>query len=429
MKNILMISALLFSQAATSVTLSVQANGDNVRATVANPDPYCGVELHWGDGSVKKLRIKQGQEQVIEHQYKGPGEFSLEAKPKYISAGLKSASECPSGAAAVVKVVDKKAEEQAKQAKAAMEAQAKQAQAAIDAQAARLAELEAKLKAAEAAAAKTPEQKAEEARIAAEAKAYAEAKVAAEAKAKAEAKAAAEARAAAEAEAAAAARAEEEKRALAEAKAREEQRAAAAAEAKQRRAEAEKKRLQALARLKVKDVGLGKGPVPCKPREETYVDILQKPVRLQYECSFGPSRDRVEVIFAGDRETVVRVRRMQYLLPSDPKPDEVLEAAVRYYGPPTARDNGNYFAMYGTPMNYRYNGKQLVLSKNENGMGLSIDGKLCGDGRWGTEKCGNLGTMVVVYDLVNHSALTASYADGKARLATKNKSKVNSLKF
>ena len=81
-----MISALLFSQAATSVTLSVQANGANVRATVANPDPYCGVELHWGDGSVKKLRIKQGQEQVIEHQYKGPGEFSLEAKPKFISA-------------------------------------------------------------------------------------------------------------------------------------------------------------------------------------------------------------------------------------------------------------------------------------------------------------------------------------------------------
>jgi hypothetical protein len=115
-----------------------------------------------------------------------------------------------------------------------------------------LAELEAKLKAAEAEAAKTPEQKAEEARVAAEAKAYAEAKVAAEMKAAAEEKALAEARAAAEAKAAAEARAAEEARAAAEAKAAAEARAAADAKilAQRRAAEAERNKPLQKAKLR-----------------------------------------------------------------------------------------------------------------------------------------------------------------------------------
>ena len=70
-----------------------------------------------------------------------------------------------------VKLAAQKADKEAKQVKAAMDKQAK-----------RLKELEAKLKIAEAEAAKTPEQKEKEARIAAEAKASAEAKVAAQMK-------------------------------------------------------------------------------------------------------------------------------------------------------------------------------------------------------------------------------------------------------
>ncbi|MDA9093822.1 hypothetical protein N9K20_02910 [Methylophilaceae bacterium] len=86
------------------------------------------------------------------------------------------------------RVAQKKADEEerklgeAKLAAQKADKEAKQVKAAMDKQAKRLKELEAKLKIAEAEAAKTPEQKEKEARIAAEAKASAEAKVAAQMK-------------------------------------------------------------------------------------------------------------------------------------------------------------------------------------------------------------------------------------------------------
>ncbi|XOJ85105.1 hypothetical protein ABXT54_02570 [Methylophilaceae bacterium Uisw_099_01] len=86
------------------------------------------------------------------------------------------------------RVAQKKADEEerklgeAKLAAQKADKEAKQVKAAMDKQAKRLKELEAKLKIAEAEAAKTPEQKEKEARIAAEAKASAEAKVAAKMK-------------------------------------------------------------------------------------------------------------------------------------------------------------------------------------------------------------------------------------------------------
>jgi hypothetical protein len=76
--------------------------------------------------------------------------------------------------------------------------------------------------------------------------------------------------------------------------------------------------------LKVKEIGLGLVRAPCTPNEDTYVDILQKPVRTQFECTIGAGADSTDIIFAGDGKTVVRVTRNQYLMPSDPEPGEVV---------------------------------------------------------------------------------------------------------
>lgn len=197
----------------------------------------------------------------------------------------------------------------------------------------------------------------------------------------------------------------------------------------ERRQREEQARLRALANLKVKNVGLGAGAVPCTVDEATYVDILQKPVRLQFQCRFGPAEDQTLVIFAADRKTVVSVTRRQFLKPSDPEPGEIVKAAVGFYGPPTAQDEGNWMAIYGTPYTTSYSGRRVDLSENKAGVGLLIKGKLCGDGRFGTERCGNLGTTLIEYELVNHPALFQSYEDGKARLAAQNSARISNQKF
>jgi hypothetical protein len=202
----------------------------------------------------------------------------------------------------------------------------------------------------------------------------------------------------------------------------------AAVAQKQKRKE-EEAMVKALASLKVKSVGLGAVSVPCTPEEASYVDIMQKPVRLQYECSFGPRNDETQVIFAADRKTVVSVLRRQFLTPSDPEPSEVLQAAIRFYGPPVIQDDGNWAAMYGNPYNYNYTGKRIHFSRNDQGIGLLIDGKLCADGKYETAQCGNLGTKLIEYRLVNQPALLKSYEDGKARLAVQNTNKINNQKF
>jgi hypothetical protein len=191
----------------------------------------------------------------------------------------------------------------------------------------------------------------------------------------------------------------------------------------------EEARVRALANLKVKNVGLGSGPVPCTPEEATYVDIVQKPIRLQFECSFGSREDETQVIFAADRKTVVSVTRRQFLKPSDPEPSEVVKAAIRFYGPPVFHDDGNWTAMYGNPYTHSYNGRRINLSRNDQGVGLLIKGQLCADGSLGTARCGNLGTTLIEYELVNRAALLKSYEDGKDRLAAKNSNKINNQKF
>jgi hypothetical protein len=181
--------------------------------------------------------------------------------------------------------------------------------------------------------------------------------------------------------------------------------------------------------LKVKDIGLGLVRVPCTPKEETYVDILQKPVRVQFECSIGTGADTTDIVFSGDGKKVVRVTRNQYLTPSDPEPGEVVKAAINFYGSPKDFSEGNWLANYGDAYTISYNGNAASTSRNEAGSGLLIKGYLCADGNYGTVKCGSLGTRLIKYDLIDVDGFKQQMEDGKAGLASKNQDKVNSQKF
>jgi hypothetical protein len=181
--------------------------------------------------------------------------------------------------------------------------------------------------------------------------------------------------------------------------------------------------------LKVKEIGLGLVRAPCTPNEDTYVDILQKPVRTQFECTIGAGADSTDIIFAGDGKTVVRVTRNQYLMPSDPEPGEVVKAAISFYGTPKDASEGNWIANYGDAYTIIYNGNAASASLNDAGTGLLVRGYLCGDGNYGTAKCGNLGTRLIKYDLVDVAGFKQQIEDGKARLASKNQEKVNNQKF
>jgi len=181
--------------------------------------------------------------------------------------------------------------------------------------------------------------------------------------------------------------------------------------------------------LKIKDVGLGLVQAPCTPSEESYVDIMQKPVRLQLECTIGAGVDSTDIVFANDGKTVVRVTRKQYLTPSDPEPGEVVKAAINFYGTPKDASDGNWIANYGDAYTITYNGNAASASLNETGTGLLVKGYICADGSYGTVKCGNLGTRLIKYDLIDIAGYKQQIEDGKARLVNKNQDKVNSQKF
>ena len=243
-------SSLAFAQniVDASVEDKVYKAGESVALKIKldeNPRG-CGMTVNFGDGSSEvKHRVKSGVVTSLAKTYSKDGEYLVSINGKAIFAGLKSVGACNGQQTVKVVVNSSYLEEQERKRNqvaleaAAASAAAEKAAAEREAQAKRIAELEAKLKAAEAQASKTPEQIAEEARIAAEAKAYAEAKVAAEMKAAARERALAEARAAAEAKAA------EEARVAAEAKAAERARAAAEARAQAQKKAAEERRAQA----------------------------------------------------------------------------------------------------------------------------------------------------------------------------------------
>ena len=175
--------------------------------------------------------------------------------------------------------------------------------------------------------------------------------------------------------------------------------------------------------LKVNKLKLGTDRAPCSLKEYTYSDFLNKPVRTQFECEFGSGSDTTEVIFAATFGTIVRVTRKQYVRLDEI--DDTYAAAINFYGTPNYQDGGNWLANYGSAFKVSNNRATLV----DGGVGLLIQGFLCGDGRYGTVKCGNKGNIMIKYDLVDVAGFNEQIAAGKARMEKKKNDKIKDLKF
>ena len=175
--------------------------------------------------------------------------------------------------------------------------------------------------------------------------------------------------------------------------------------------------------LKVNKIKLGTDKAPCSLKEYTYSDFLNKPVRTQFECEFGSGSDTTEVIFAATFGTIVRVTRKQYVRLDEI--DDTYAAAINFYGTPNYQDGGNWLANYGSAFKVSDNRATLV----DGGVGLLIQGFMCGDGRYGTVKCGNKGNIMIKYDLVDVAGFNEQIAAGKARMEKKKNDKIKDLKF
>ena len=175
--------------------------------------------------------------------------------------------------------------------------------------------------------------------------------------------------------------------------------------------------------LKVNKIKLGTDKAPCSLKEYTYSDFLNKPVRTQFECEFGSGSDTTEVIFAATFGTIVRVTRKQYVRLDEI--DDTYAAAINFYGTPNYQDGGNWLANYGSAFKVSGNRATIV----DGGVGLLIQGFLCGDGRYGTVKCGNKGNIMIKYDLVDVAGFNEQIAAGKARMEKKKNDKIKDLKF
>ena len=175
--------------------------------------------------------------------------------------------------------------------------------------------------------------------------------------------------------------------------------------------------------LKVNKIKLGTDKAPCSLKEYTYSDFLNKPVRTQFECEFGSGSDTTEVIFAATFGTIVRVTRKQYVRLDEI--DDTYAAAINFYGTPNYQDGGNWLANYGSA--FKVSNKRATLV--DGGVGLLIQGFLCGDGRYGTVKCGNKGNIMIKYDLVDVAGFNEQIAAGKARMEKKKKDKIKDLEF
>jgi hypothetical protein len=194
----------------------------------------------------------------------------------------------------------------------------------------------------------------------------------------------------------------------------------------ERKQNEEQAQIRALASLKIKNVGLGVGPVPCKVTDNKVASD-----QMKFSCTFGPNNDETEVTFAADRKTVVSVSRWQFLGSSDLDRKDMLKAAVIFYGPPTFVNYNNWIAMYGNPYNTRNRGNVVEVDDNDFGVGMLIRGLFCAEDKWvgGMTKCGSRGTAIVHYHLVNRRAYEQSKLDGKERAVKIKSTNLNKQKF
>jgi len=83
------------------------------------PQPWCGLEIQWGDGEDNTVRVGHEKNNTfplqLTHAYKAPGQFTIKIVGKQITRGLKSAGPCgglPKQTAVVVTSEQQKAEEE-----------------------------------------------------------------------------------------------------------------------------------------------------------------------------------------------------------------------------------------------------------------------------------------------------------------------------
>ena len=181
--------------------------------------------------------------------------------------------------------------------------------------------------------------------------------------------------------------------------------------------------------LVVNDIGLGRVKTPCNPKEETYVDIMNTPTEVRLECTVGDERDSTTISFSGDGKTVVRVLKTQYTTPSDPPPEDIVAAAVTHYGSPVEVSLDNWLAIYGDAFSVSKDGNRVEAHRNDTGIGMLIKGYICADGSYRSKDCGNKGTRVIEYDLIDVPSFLASIVDAKARAEKNQAAKISTQKF
>lgn len=98
----LFVSSTLFAAAASAQVVTglkvepasvkpAEAVTATVSMDVPNGVPYCGMRLHWGDGTVSDHKINQTKDVplVASHPYAAPGRYKVMAEPKRVGALFK----------------------------------------------------------------------------------------------------------------------------------------------------------------------------------------------------------------------------------------------------------------------------------------------------------------------------------------------------
>ena len=186
--------------------------------------------------------------------------------------------------------------------------------------------------------------------------------------------------------------------------------------------------------LKIKKVGLGSNQqLPCSPLEETYIDFMNIPVRVQNECTIGDKKDSTQIIFDITGKEVVKVTRKQFIASGEFEPGDIVDQAIKYYGSPNFESSDNWLAIYGNAHSYTQNGNNISPSQNEYGIGLLIKGYMCGgysfDGP-SVDECNYAGgNYLIEYTLIDVLKDEKQKEDGKKRVIEIQNEKKESLDF
>ena len=171
--------------------------------------------------------------------------------------------------------------------------------------------------------------------------------------------------------------------------------------------------------LRVKGFGLGTDNPDCDIREHTGYETIM------YRCMFGNfESDITYVTFASDKKNVVQIVRHQYIgwnyRTQFSNMEDLLNAAIDHYGPPTYISPSNSFMYYGDLATVNDYGR-VQKKKDMQGSGLLIQERRCGvevsSGRVLSVCPGNqsISDTQIIYDLVDLPKLEEAQNEGRAR--------------